>query len=386
MTVKKSYDEINRKIREGKAVVLTAEEVSKMAETASPAEIAEKVDVVTTATFGPMCSSGAFINFGHTSPGIRMERLTLNEVPVYGGIAAVDAYIGATSEHPTNPRYGGGHIIEELVQGKDIRLKAWGKGTDCYPRTEVDTLINKNTVNEIFLFNPRNAYQNYGVAVNTSRQIKYTYMGVLLPDMTNATYSTSGEFSPLLNDPDMRTIGIGTRIFLCGAPGYVAWPGTQFNTSKLKNDKGIPRSNAATLAVIGDLKKMSPDYIKAAVYERYGVSLFVGIGIPIPVLDEDMAARVSIKNREIDTTIFDYGVESRPMLGSANYAELQSGTIAIRGKTIKTAPLSSLYKARQIAAELKRWITEQTFTLTEPVEQFPTGTTVRGLEIRGGDK
>jgi len=103
MKIKKTVAEINEKIKKGEAVVLTAEEVSKMAETASPEEIAKKVDVVTTATFGAMCSSGAFINFGHADPPIRMEEITLNNVPVYGGLAAVDTYVGATAESKTDP-------------------------------------------------------------------------------------------------------------------------------------------------------------------------------------------------------------------------------------------------------------------------------------------
>jgi uncharacterized protein (DUF39 family) len=104
-------------------------------------------------------------------------------------------------------------VIQDLVDGKDIELEAWGKGTDCYPRKHIKTIINRETVNEMILFNPRNAYQNYNVAVNSTSQMKYTYMGNLLPNMRNATYSTSGELSPLLNDPEMKTIGIGTRIF-----------------------------------------------------------------------------------------------------------------------------------------------------------------------------
>jgi len=91
MSKKRSIEEINEKIRSGKAVVLTAEQVAAMGKEMTPAEIFNKVDVVTTATFGPMCSSGAFINFGHTTPPMRMERISLNNVPADGGIAAVDA-------------------------------------------------------------------------------------------------------------------------------------------------------------------------------------------------------------------------------------------------------------------------------------------------------
>lgn len=383
MKQKKSYAEINEKIAKGEAIVLTAEEVTQMAKELKPGEIVKKVDIVTTATFGPMCSSGAFINFGHTEPPIRMESATLNNVPVFTGIAAVDAYIGATEESLNNEKYGGAHVIEDLISGKDIELKATGKGTDCYPRKEIETLINKETVNEIIMFNPRNAYQNYCVAVNTSNKIKYTYMGVLLPKSGNATYSTSGELSPLLNDPELRTIGIGTRIFLGGAQGYVSWNGTQFNTSVPKNTSGIPKSNSATIAVIGDLKKMHADFIKAGYFEEYGVSIFIGIGIPIPLLDEEMAAFVSIQNEQIETTVFDYGSPEHTTMGTTNYRDLQSGEIQINGKKIRTAPLSSISKARIIASELRKWILNKEFYLSEPVQLFPTITSLNKLNIRG---
>lgn len=378
----KTYQEINEKIRQGKAVVMTAEEVAAMGREHTPAQVAAKVDVVTTATFGPMCSSGMFINTGHADPPIRMERATLNGVPVFTGIAAVDLYIGATENHPENPAYGGAHIIEELISGNDVLLEAHAKGTDCYPRRDVKTTINKEDLNEMIMFNPRNAYQNYAVAVNTTNRIKYTYMGSLLPRLGNANYSTSGELSPLLNDPEMRTMGLGTRIFLGGTSGYISWYGTQFRTDAELNEHGVPVSNAATLAVIGDASKMSPEFIKAAYFEKYGVSMFVGIGIPIPVLDEEMAARLMIRNEQITTRIVDYGVPDHPELGRTNYRELMSGEIVLDQKKIKTASLSSIFKARKIASILKTQVSEGSFLLTEPVETFPRNKGLKSLVIR----
>jgi len=382
MSKKRSVEEINEKIRNGKAVVLTAEQVSAMGKEMTPAEMLSRVDVVTTATFGPMCSSGAFINFGHTTPPMRMEKLTLNNVPAYGGVAAVDAYIGATETAMPHDNYGGAHVIEDLIAGKDILLQASAKGTDCYPRTEIKTLINKNTINEFIMFNPRNAYQNYNVAVNSTSKIKFTYMGTLLPAFGNANFSTSGELSPLLNDPEMRTIGIGTRIFIGGSTGYVAWNGTQFNTGKPLNEHGIPVGNAATLAVIGDAKQMSTQFIKAAYFEKYGVSMFVGIGIPIPVIDEDIARRVSIRNSQIQTNVVDYGSGNFEILERTNYKLLFSGEITLNGKKIRTAPLSSVKVAREIAEILKKEITEGRFFLTEPVALFPETKGLNKLEVR----
>jgi len=382
MSKKRTVEEINEKIRSGKAVVLTAEQVSAMGRESSPAEVMSRVDVVTTGTFGPMCSSGMFINFGHTTPAMRMERITLNNVPVCAGVAAVDAYIGATETALPHDEYGGAHVIEELIAGKDVLLQATAKGTDCYPRTEVKTYISKETVNEMIMFNPRNAYQNYNVAVNSTAKIKHTYMGTLLPSFGNANFSTSGELSPLLNDPEMRTIGVGTRIFFGGTTGYVAWHGTQFNTGKPVNKYGVPVGNSATLALIGNAAEMSTHFIRAAYFEKYGVSMFVGVGIPIPVLDEDMARRVMVRNNQIETNIMDYGLPDHNILGRTDYQSLFSGEITINGMKIRTAPLSSIKVAREIAKILKAEITAGRFLLTEPVEHFQRTSGLNSLEIR----
>ncbi len=376
----KSYKEINEKIAKGEAVVMTAEEVSVLAETMSSEAIAEKVDVVTTATFGPMCSSGAFVNFGHSTPAMRMEKIFLNNVEVSGGIAAVDTYIGATQESENDPTFGGAHVIEALIRGDEVDLLATGKGTDCYPRKEIKAKISKETVNEMILHNPRNAYQNYPAATNTTKDKKFTYMGILKPELGNITYSTSGEMSPLLNDPELRTIGLGTRIFLGGAEGYVTWNGTQFRSDSEVNEHGIPLIHSRTLTVTGNMKDMSPDFIRAAYYQKYGVSMFVGIGIPIPVLDAEMAKRLSIRNEQIETYVRDYGTPGNPILGKVNYKELRSGKIKFNGKLIPTTPMSSLKKAREIALILKEKIEKGEFLISEPVQLFPKNKSLKNLK------
>lgn len=381
----KTYDFINEKIKNGKAVVVTAEEIVDIVKEIGVKKAAEKIDVVTTATFGPMCSSGAFVNFGHANPAIRMEKITLNDVPVSGGLAAVDTYIGATEESNSKGyEYGGAHVICDLISGKPVTLKARGKGTDCYPRKSVERLIDIDHVNEAYLYNPRNCYQNYAAAINTSERPLYTYMGTLLANKNIITYSTSGTLSPLLNDPYYRTIGMGTKIFLAGAEGYVAWRGTQFNSATARDENGIPIGTGGTLALIGDMKAMDPKYIAPAVYEKYGTSLFVGVGIPIPVLDEDMLKQLAVGNNELKTNILDYSVSegNKPVLGRVTYEELQSGSIELDGKVIKTAPLSSIKKAREIAEILKNKIKKGDFTLNEPVLRFDSNSTTKPMTER----
>jgi len=376
VTTKRTYEQINKKIKDGKAVVVTAEEIIPIVQKKGIERAAEEIDVVTTGTFGPMCSSGAIINLGHSDPPIRMQEVWLNNVECYAGLGAVDVYLGATQLSDTQGmEYGGAHVIEDLILGKEIELKAISKGTDCYPRHEIDTYINKDTINQAILFNPRNGYQNYNVAVNSSNKKMYTYMGVLLPGMGNASYCTSGQLSPLLNDPKFITIGIGTRIFLGGAQGYIAWEGTQNYPQEIKNKEGKLINKGGTLAVIGNLKEMSTEYIRAAVFKGYGVSLVIGIGIPVPILNSEIMKYVSVKDEEIFTEIIDYSVPylKKPSLGWVNYKQLREGNIKIKGEKVPTSSHSSYAKAREIAQNLKKEISDGKFLLQKPIQKLFIG-------------
>ena len=381
----KTYPQINEKIKKGEVVVVTAEEMIGIVEEKGAAKAAQEVDVVTTGTFSPMCSSGAFLNFGHAKPRIKAQKAWLNGINAYAGLAAVDLYMGVSElpeDDPLNKvfpgefKYGGGHIIEDLVAGKDVRLKVIAYGTDCYPRKELDTWIRLEDLNEAILTNPRNAYQNYNCAVNLSDKTIYTYMGTLKARIGNANYCSAAQLSPLLNDPEYRTIGIGTRIFLGGGIGYVIWQGTQHNPTVPRTEGGVPRGGAGTLAVIGDLKQMSKEWLRGASFRGYGATLVVGMGLAIPILDEEMARYTAVKDEDIVTQIIDYS-DSYPnikpgSLGEANYKQLKSGEIEVQGKKVPTSPLSSYPKALEIANTLKEWIQGGEFLLAEPVQLIPS--------------
>lgn len=395
--MEKTYEEINEKIKRGEAVVVTAEELIRIAEEKGIKRAAEEVDVVTTGTFGIMCSSGAFINLGHTKPRMKIQKAWLNDVNAYAGLAAMDIYIGATelpdsdplnTRYPGEFRYGGGHVIQDLVSGKDVRLRAIAYGTDCYPRRELDTWINLDMVKDAFLFCPRNAYQNYNCAVNLSNRTIYTYMGILKPNLGNATYSSAGQLSPLLKDPFYKTIGIGTRIFLGGGIGYVVWHGTQHNPDVPRTEKGVPKMPSGTISVIGDLKQMSPEWLVGVSILGYGASLMVGIGIPIPILNEEICEYAAVKDEEIWTQVVDYSrayPEGIPeTLGEVNYAQLKSGRIKVLGKEVPTSSLSSYAKAREIAEILKGWIRSGRFLITKPVQTLP-GPGEQGIRIKKGE-
>jgi uncharacterized protein (DUF39 family) len=386
--MRRTYEEINKKIRKGDAVVLTAEEVIDVVEREGIEKATKEVDVVTTGTFGAMCSSGAFINFGHSEPPIKMSKVWLNDVPAYTGLAAVDAYIGAAElREDGDMSYGGAHVIEDLIARKPVRLRATAYGTDCYPRKEIDTYISLSTLNQAYMYNPRNAYQNYGVATNSSERTLFTYMGKLLPKYGNATYSSAGQLSPLLKDPHLRTIGIGTRIFLGGAQGYVAWEGTQYKTTTAERN-GVPTGSARNLAVVGDLRDMSTEFIRALVFNRYGTTLGIGIGVPIPILDQEMMRCVSIKDSDIFAPVLDYSLQSRNRqpIHEVSYSELRSGSIEIGGKKVRTSSLSSYAKARLIAETLKKQVQKGEFLLTQPVARLPEERSMGPLELHSREE
>lgn len=362
--VNKSISQINERIERGDAVIVTAEEMVEIVRENGEVEAAEEVDVVTTGSFGAMCSSGAWLNFGHSDPPIKLERVWLNDVEAYTGVAAVDAYIGATQlSEGEGFEYGGGHVIEDIICGREIEVRGTAYGTDCYPRKKIETTLTKDDLNQAVLCNPRNAYQKYFAATNSRDEIIHTYMGTLLPNFANVTFSGSGVLSPLNNDPDYQTIGPGTRIFLGGTVGQIFWEGTQHN----------PTKSLGTIMTVGDLKQMDPKYIRGVTMEKYGVSLYVGIGIPIPVLNEQIAKDTGISDEELSTSILDYGIprRDRPELRKVTYAELKSGKVELHGAETPVSPLSSIKRAREISEILKEWIEEGEFLLSQPVNRLP---------------
>jgi L-aspartate semialdehyde sulfurtransferase len=375
--------EINDKIQAQKAVVWTVEELKAKVQDIGVTAAAKLVDVVTTGTFEPMESSGAMLNIGHTDPPINIRQCWLDGVPAYAGFGAVDLYLGATqvpdysgfdvADDEESGDRGGGHVIADLIAGKSIHLRALGFVSDCYSRSSYETTITKDSINQFYLFNPRNLYQNFIVGVNGGDRPLYTYLGPLQPYLGNAVYSNPGAISPLMNDPDLELVGIGTRIFLGGGMGYIAWEGTQHFPLQKRLPNRTPIGPAATLALIGDAKQMHPQWVKGCYFRNYGPSIMLGIGVPLPVLREEVVAHCAVKDEELVAPVVDFSIPRRvrPTFGSVSYAQLKSGRIVVDGKPVRTAPLASIFLSRQVAIALKEWIEAGEFTLTEPVAAIP---------------
>jgi len=342
-----------------------------------------------------MCSSGCFINFGHSNPKIRITEAWIDDVLAYSGIAAVDLFIGATQlrhndpanlDYPGEFRFGGGHVIEKLIAGEKLQLFALSYGTDEYPRREIRTTFTINDLNQAIMVNPRNCYQNYNVAVNTSNKPIYTYMGKLKPNMGNISYSSAGQMSPLLNDPLYKTIGVGTSVWLAGAHGHVYAEGTQHTSDVIRGINGVPEEGAGTLALTGDMKEMDTEFIRGVSLKGYGVSMAVGVGVPIPILNEEILKFTTITDRDIKAPVIDYSYDypnkTGKSLATVTYEELKSGKVNILGKEIESSSMSSYEKALKIANILKARIADGKFHLAEPFKKLPENQKMKSLIVK----
>jgi L-aspartate semialdehyde sulfurtransferase len=394
----RTYEEINARIEAKKAVVLTAEEIIDYVDRKGLEAAAREVDVVTTATFGPMCSSGCFLNFGHATPRMRITRAWLDDVPLYCGVAAADAYLGATEIDRNDPanasfpgefRHGGGHVIERLVAGDRLRLVAESYGTQDYPRRELSASLTIADLNQAIMVNPRNCYQNYNVAINCSDSPVYTYLGMLKPGMANLTYCSAGQLSPLLNDPLYETIGIGTSVWLAGSRGLVYAQGTQHAPTCERGSNEVPTEGAGTLALSGDMKEMKAKFVRGVSLKGYGVSLALGVAVPIPVLNAGILRRTTVRDRDILAPVIDYSSDYPQRTGRVlcrlSYAELRSGQVNVLGRTVEVGSMSSYAAALEAAHLLQDEIRRGDFLLSRPARRLPLQQSMRPL-CADGDK
>ena len=318
----------------------------------------------------------------------------IDGVPAYAGFGAVDLYLGASQmaessgdgeDEAAGRQRGGGHVIEDLVAGRSVLLRAIGQVTDCYPRSSFETTITRDRINQFYLFNPRNLYQNFIVGVNGGERPLYTYLGVLQPRLGNAVFSNPGSVSPLLNDPNLESVGIGSRIWLAGAQGYVTWEGTQHFPLQKRLPNDTPVGPAATLALIGDAKQMDSKWVRGCYFKGYGPSMMLGVGVPIPVLSEQTIAYCSVLDKDLVAPIVDFSIPRRvrPTFGLVSYAQLKSGKVSIDGRMVRVAPLASLYLARKVAIALQEEIRSGRFLLSEPVASLPRDRMFIPQDMRG---
>lgn len=381
--MKRSYEEINEKIKSGKVNVLTASEAKAIINDKGISYFFDKVDIVTCASFEMHTNAWLYLSFGQTDPLIYFLEVSLNNVPSYV-VGPTDIVLSCVSSSRDNLEYSGAFVIEDLIRGKDIHLKSTGRNYDVYPNKEFDTWFNLKHVNCGRLILNQALNQNNIVACNSGEKDLNTNMGTLIGRLENSTFNSSSYLNPLINDPYLKTIGVGTKIWVGGETGFILGSGTGHNPLQKRNDHGIPIGPAVSLSCIADLTNMQAKWVRAGFLKSFGPVLYVGIGVPIPILNKEIAESIAIDDRNIHTTIVDFSIPRRakPTFGQCAYAELRTTTVMINKKPTLAAPMSSMAIAIEITDILKESILNKDFILNEPIAPVNLNMDLKKLDSR----
>lgn len=307
--------EINEKIERGDAVVLTAQEVCNIVKSGGDIALGD-VDVVTTATRAIMSGTYAVLSFPLAEPCsfIRAERVWVNGVPASIGpcpnerLGIVDLMVFGTSHGRERPDYGGGHLFRDLVAGREVRVEVETGGGSFISKS-----ITLKDIPFARIFSTRNAFKNYVAFVNPrSAPLPTIFNALDFPSsLACATVSGCGQINPLKNDPYLDTIGVGTRVLINGAQGFVVGTGTRSMSS---------RPNLLGLA---DMHRMDPEYMGGFMTSA-GPECIGSWAVPIPVLNESILESIKKLDKDLSLPIMDVNV--RQTICKTNYEDVWGGT------------------------------------------------------------
>jgi putative methanogenesis marker 16 metalloprotein len=311
MVSSKEFSEILERIERGEAVVLTAEEVSRLVEDEYRSSL-DEVDVVTTATRAVMSGTYALLTFPVAGPGsfLRAKNVWLNGISAQVGpcpnekLGVLDMVIFGTAHSRDRPDYGGGHLFRDLVEGKTIQVEVQ---TDEGGLLQAE--VGLEDMPQARMFGSRHAFKNYSAFVNPGDQPVRTIFHArgFEPHCQGATFSGCGQINPLKNDPLLETIGIGTRILLNGAEGYVLGTGTRSSRDR------------PNLSGFADMHHMTAEYMGGFV-TGLGPECICSLAVPVPVISSTILEEIARRDREIALPVND--INTRTVIGQANYGDV----------------------------------------------------------------
>ena len=382
----KSCAEINEKIKSGKAQVLTAQEAKALIKEKGLQYFTNNIDIVTFASFEMHTNALIYLSFGQTDPLIYFSEVYINNVPACP-TGPTDIALSCVAFSEENPEYGGAHVLEDLIKGKDIHLKAAGRNLEVFTNKEFETWFNLKNLNHGKLFLNQAIIQNNIVATNSGEKDINSPMGTLIGNLENSTFNSSSYLNPLMNDPYANLIGIGTKIWIAGTAGFIAGPGSHHNPLQKRNEHGLPIGPGIILSAVADIESMNSKWIRGGFIKSYGPVLYIFLLFPLPVLNEEAAKYISVTDDKIHSTIVDFSIPRRtkPTFGQCTYSELRTSTVIINKKPTLSAPLSSMAMAIEICNELKDTILQKNFLLSEKILPVDLNTEPKKLNSRLGE-
>jgi len=292
----RTIPEIQDKIDAGDAIVLTATEISARIRAGEDIKL-EDVDVVTTATRGIMSGTYAVLSFKVSEPDsfVKASEVLLNGVPAVVGpcpnerLGILDLIVLGTAHSKFDPNYGGGHLFREMVEGKNIKVDVTTSEGDHF---SVETRLSE--IPYAKLNATRHSFKNYRAFVNPGKESIKTIFHALPfeGEFKEMTFCGCGELNPIENDPKLETIGIGTRVLLNGADGFVTGAGT----------RSAPDN--PNLTGFADMHDMTPEYMGGFVTSA-GPEIINTWAVPIPILHKGMLENILKLDKEIPLKLVD---------------------------------------------------------------------------------
>ncbi len=310
--MKRSVQEINKKISRGQATVLTAEEVTRMVIEGETPTV-EDVEVITTGTTGIMSGTAAIIHLKIDEPGSfkKAKKIYLNGVPGFPGpcpnewLGSVDLTIYGTANSVHDPEYGGGFLFKDLIAGREIEISVETSQGEL-----ITTTSNLKDMATAKMIGTRMAFKNYTAFVNPEPQSVSSIFHAIEMEgpFKGLSFSGCGELNPLENDPQMKTICMGSKILLNGSEGLILGTGTRSSLNK------------PNLMLAADMHNMDSHYLggfKTAV----GPEIYDSVALAIPVTDQRILEKTFIRNSDIKLPVADIKGRHMP-LGEIDYGQV----------------------------------------------------------------
>lgn len=308
--MERSIEDIRKKIDNNSAVVMTSQEICELVEKGEDVPIRD-VDVVTTATRAVMSGTYAVLSFPVEAPFHfkRASQVFLNGVPAHVGpcpnesLGMLDLIVFGTAHSHLSPGYGAGHLFREMAEKKPIDVSVITEGNNAF-----QTQVTLDGIPHAKLFATRHTFKNYAAFVNCSdRPIGTIFHATEFePDMRTATFSGCGQINPLKNDPMLETIGVGTRILMNGAQGFVIGEGTRSSPAR------------PNLTGFADMHDMDPA-LMGGFTTSAGPECIVSWAIPIPVVSQSVIDAITMTDKEVPMPVMD--VDRRVTIGGTTYAD-----------------------------------------------------------------
>jgi len=300
---------INENVERGEAVVMTADELCNRVRSGEEVSF-EDVDVVTSATCSVKSGTYAVLSFkvAERDEFERAERVFLNGVPAFPGpcpnerLGIIDAIVYGTSSR--DEKYGGGHLFRDLVSHKEIEVLV-----ETVEGKTIETTTNLDEIPFARLSSTRNAFRNYNAFVNPEPNEVASIFSVSKFEgaFKGLTFSGCGELNPLEKDPFLDTVGMGTRILMNGAEGFVIGTGTLSSAEK------------PNLMGIADMHAMQPEYV-GGFRTSAGPEVWNSWAVPIPIVNERVLETAKRLDEEIKLSVLD--VHTRLPVGEITYADV----------------------------------------------------------------